>query len=386
MKSNTSGGRRGRWARLATAGLTAATAIMLAAVSAQALPPGNDDPPPPPSTGDLVISGTVSLTNCPGVTRDHVTVLAVPTNPNSDAGGVVRASSTGAYRITDLPGGVYNVVPRLDPGLCKYGAGWNPASRQVSVFTTSKTGVNFTYRGPVQVLRLPATSVAAALNAAVQGTGLHLDNFGPLHGQSHQLDNGSSLRLGGISFPFTLAEKQYDLDCGLLCPDLGQARFYVNDLDLTSINVGWASPSFRATLAFESGGREVKGFYTDATTGIVSDSLMPDFNIDNARLNVALTPSALDGSLTYRVSSVDLSASIQPTGACDFFGVDPCVGLLGDYKTTIKSEFQNRVRAKLSDPAVRTIAANLLKPSITDLGMPRVDRVYIEGDEIVLAV
>jgi hypothetical protein len=372
---------RRRFARLATAGLTAATAVVLAASSTHAAPPGDGDPTPPPSTGSEVISGTISLTNCPGVTRDHVTVIAVPTNPDSDAGGVVRASSTGAYRITGLPKGTFNVTPKLDPGLCKYGV-FSPTSRRIFA---SASGVNFTYRGPRQLLRVQAPVYAAALNAAVQGTGLHLDNYGPRHGQSFQLDNGSELRLGGFAFPFTVAEKQYDVDCGLPCPDLGQARFYVDDLNMTSIGVGWGSPSFRATLAFESAGREVKGWLTDAPVGGPFDSLMPDFNIDNARLAVPLTPVAEGGRLSYRVGTVTLSANIQATGACNFFP-DPC-GFLTDYKSTVKSEFQNRVRAKLSDPAVRALAAALLDNYLTEHGLPTipiVDRVFIEGDELVL--
>jgi hypothetical protein len=367
---------RRRWARVAAATLAAATAL-LAATSAHALPPGDDDPAPLP-TGSRVISGHVSLTGCPGVTRDHVTVYAVSTNPRSDAGGAARASSTGSYRITGLPGGTYIVVARLDPGLCHYGA-WSPTSRQV---TASATLVNFTYNGPSKVLRLPAGLVAAALNAAVQGTGLHLDNYGPMHGQSHQLDNGSWLRWGASTYRFSLPEIQYDLDCGLFCPDIGQARFYVDNLDLSSIAVGWGSPSFRGTLAFESSGREVKGWYTDATTGIESDSLMPDVNIDNARLTVALTPTAEGGRLSYRVSSVALSASIQATGACDL-GWDVC-DFFGDYKAKVRAEIANRVRAKLSDPSVRAFAAAALDTYLTDRGMPTVNRVYVEGDVIVL--
>jgi hypothetical protein len=369
--------RRGRWARLATVGLAATTAMMLAAASAQAIPI-DPDPDPEPPTGTLSISGRVSLSGCPGVSPDRVTVFAVSTNPLSGGAGSDRASSTGAYTISELPFGRYNVVARLDPGVCPYGA-WSPATQQVSA---PHTGVNFAYRGPSRVLRVPATLVAGVLNSAVQGTRLHLDNYGPMHGQSHQLDNGSFLRWGGVTYPFTLPEIQYDLDCGFFCPDIGQARFYVDNLDMTSIAIGWARPSFRATLSFESNGREVKGWYTDATTGIESDSLMPDVNIDNARLALALTPVADAGRLSYRVASVGLSANIQATGACDL-GWDVC-DFFGSYKARIKSEIENRVRTKLSDPSVRGFAAAALDTFLTGRGMPTVNRVFIEGDTLVL--
>jgi hypothetical protein len=232
------------------------------------------------------------------------------------------------------------------------------------------------------VLRVSAPLVASVINAAVQGTALHLDNHGPLHGQSHQLDNGSFLRWGGVTYPFTLPEIQYDLDCGLFCPDIGQARFYVDEMNMTSIGVGWTRPSVRGTLAFESNGHEVKGYYTDATTGIVSDSLMPDVNIDNARLTAALTPIAEGGRLSYRVASVSLSANIQATGPCGFIW-DVC-DFFGSYKSRIKSEIETRVRAKLSDSSVRGFAAAALDTFLTGRGMPTVNRVFIEGDTLVL--
>jgi hypothetical protein len=379
MNDNTTAAprRRGRWARLATAGLAAAvTAITLAGTSAHGLPPGDPEPP----EGVEVISGNVSLTNCPGVTRDHVTVRATARIGGFTVFGTARTSSTGAYRMTDLPKGSYTVTPRLDPGMCPYGA-FSPTSRQVFA---SASGVNFTYNGPTKVLKLPATLVAAVLNGAVQGTGLHLDNYGPRHGQSFQLDNGSALSWGGITYPFSLPEIQYDVDCGLPCPDFGQARFYVNDFDLSSIAVGWVSPLFRATLAFESAGREVKGWLTDAPFGGPFDIAMPDVNIDNARLAIALKPIAEGGRLSYSVSSVALSASIQATGACNLGPIDPC-DFFGDYKARIKSEIENRVRAKLSDPSVRAFAAAALDTFLTGQGMPTVNRVFIEGDTIVLA-
>jgi hypothetical protein len=376
--NSTASRRRRRWGRIATVGLVATTALMLAAGSAHAIPPDDGDGPPPPPDGNLTIGGRVSLSGCPGVSADRVTVFAVGMNPFTGGVGSDRASSTGAYTITDLPPGRYNVVAKLDPGVCPYGA-WSPTSQQVFA---PRASVNFTYRGPSQVLRVSAPLVASVVNGALQNTLLHLDNHGPLHGQSHQLDNGSFLRWGGVSYPFTLPEIQYDLDCGLLCPDIGQARFYADNLDLTSLAVGWSRPSFVATLVFESNGREVKGYYTDATTGIVSDSLMPDVNIDNARLTAALTPIADGGRLSYRVAGVSLSANIQATGPCGFFW-DVC-DFFSSYKAKIKSEIENAVRAKLSDSSVRGFVAAALDTFLTGRGMPTVNRVFIEGDTLVL--
>ena len=96
MNSNsTAPRRRGRWGRVATVGLAATTAVMLVAASAQAIPPGDEDPLPPP-TGNLSISGRVSLSGCPGVSPDRVTVFAVSTNPLSGGAGPIRPAPTAA--------------------------------------------------------------------------------------------------------------------------------------------------------------------------------------------------------------------------------------------------------------------------------------------------
>jgi hypothetical protein len=371
--------QRRRFARVAAAGLAAATTMIVATGAASATPLASELA----TTGTSFIGGHVSLSRCPGVSPTHVSVVAVSTS-FPIAVGSARANSSGNYRIVGLRAGTYKVVPRLDAGFCRYGA-WNPPGRQVAA---PSSVASFAYSGPSKVVRVSGPVVASALNAAVRGSQLHLDNYGPQHGQSHQLDNGSWLGWGGVKYPFSLPEIQYDLDCGFFCPDIGQARFYVDNLDMSSLTVGWASPALRATLAFESAGREVKGWYTfdsDISDSLdtTSDNLMPDVNIDNARLSVALTPVAEGGRLSYRVASVALAANIQATGACDL-GWDVC-NFFGDYKAKVKSAIESRVRTKLSDSRVRAFAAAALDKYFTDRGMPTVNRVYIEGNTIVLA-
>jgi hypothetical protein len=366
--------RRRRLARLGAAGLAAATAIIVAAGSARALPPPGGDGQ---EAGTSFISGHVSLSGCPGVSRTHVQVTAVSTFPF--AVGSARATSTGSYRIVGLRPGTYRVSARLDTGFCPYGA-WSPSSLQVHA---PSSVASFAYTAPSKVLKLPATVVASALTSVVRNSRLHLDDYGPMHGQSHQLDNGSWLDWGGVRHRFTLPEIQYDLDACGPCPDIGQARFYVDNLDMSSITIGWSSPSLRGTLAFESAGTEVKGWYTDATLGVESDNAMPDVNIDNARLSVALTPVAEGGRLSYRVAGVSLTANIQATGVCHFF-FDVC-DFFTDYKARVKSAIVDKVRTKLSDSSVRAFAAAGLDNFLTGLGMPTVNRVFVEGNTIVLA-
>jgi hypothetical protein len=369
-----------RLTRTLTAGLVAGAALIAMAGSAVALPPPGDPPPP---AGDPVyaISGRVTVKNCPGITPDRVTVTAMPTNISSDGGGVTRPSSTGTYTIGGLYREKHTVSVRLDPGLvCPY-ARWSATS--LSVLAPSTT-TNFTYSGPALIKKVNGNILAATLQSKLSGVGLHLDDFGPQVGQSHQQDLASSLTWGGVSYPFTIPEIQYNLEkCLIVCVDIGQARFYVNDMDLMSANFSWFGPNFLGKLAFESGGREVQGWYTDATTGIVSDGLMPDVNIDNAQLTASFLPTAINGQLSYNVGSVTLAASIQATGGCDILGIDPC-NFFTNYKARVATEIQNAVKAKLSDASVKKFAADALDVELTNQGMPVVDRVVVEGDLLVL--
>ena len=417
--------------RIAGTVVVSALAVMAGSMPAFGLPagtidPGNIDDPgtvisrPPPTTtpttlppaSDFTIKGAVYIGGLPVFTTGDGPAPAAPLPCNATPGQVtmtaVRAGVTKtvkpvapirstfygsgwSYQFTGLTRGTWTVTARMDPGVCTYGK-WVPVSRAVSPPTSGDNPVavnaDFSYHMPTKVTRVNGNIAAGLMESALASTQLHLDNFGPQHGLSHHEANASFLQWGGSTTTFTVPEKQYDLDCGLPCPDAGQARLYVNDVNLNSVDVAWDS-AFVLDAGFEESGREVKGFqsydsYWDYLD-FVTDDTIPDFEISNANLRLRLMPVA-DGAgrLTYSLASSDFTGTIQGTGGCDVFGVDVCEFAIG-YKGTLESAIESNVSGVLNSSTAKAAVGNALKPQLANLGINTVSAVYLEGDDIVIA-
>ncbi|NDJ18202.1 hypothetical protein [Myxacorys almedinensis] len=239
---------------------------------------------------------------------------------------------------------------------------------------------------PGQDVRVPAQLIVPLVNNAIRGTQLHLNNFGPKRGKSWHKPNDSFVRLpqtlGGNEFRFNVPEGVKDLDCGFFCPDMGDAKFYVQDWNLNSLQVGWQRPTFKLSLLMESAGREIKGFHTGALASL-GDNGVPDVEINNARMDVFLRPIASNGRLSYAVTQVGFNANIQATGACNIFGVDICNPLFG-YKNTIVSLVETQVRARLNDPALQSRVANAVQPVLNQFGIRQITKVSVSGDDLII--
>jgi hypothetical protein len=231
---------------------------------------------------------------------------------------------------------------------------------------------------------VPATLIATIVNNATQGSQLHLNNLGPKHGSSWHKPNDSYIRLsqtlGGAEYRFNLPEKTIDLDCGILCPDLGTGHLYVQDWNLSRTEVAWQSPQFKLSLFFESNGREIKGFHTGAVS--LGDNGLPDAQIDNARLDVYVKPVVSNGRLTYLVTSTNFSADIQATGVCNV-GVDVCDRIF-KYKNELVTQVESQVRTRLNDPALRDRVAAAIQPTLNQFGIGSVTKVSVNGDNLII--
>jgi hypothetical protein len=238
---------------------------------------------------------------------------------------------------------------------------------------------------PGQDVRIPTQLIVTLLNNALPGTQLHLNNFGSKHGKSWHKPNDSFVKLppafGGSQFNFNLPEGRKDLDCGILCPDLGDAKFYVQDWNLSNAQVGWQNSAFKLSLAMESSGREIKSFHTGRVT--LGDNGIPDVNINNARMDVFLRPIAENGRLSYTITNVDFNADIQATGACNVFGIDICNPLFG-YKNTVVSLVETQVRNRLNDPSLRDRVSTAVQPVLNQFGIRQITQVTVSGNDLVI--
>lgn len=237
---------------------------------------------------------------------------------------------------------------------------------------------------PQREVRVSAPLLAGLAGAAVSGSQLHLNNYGLRHGNSWHVPNDAYIRLsnalGGGEYRFNIPEAVKDLDCGVLCPDLGDAKIYVNDFNLASTQVQWQRSAFKVSLLFESNGREIKGHNTGRL------NLVPDVEINNAKLDVYLRPSIMNRRLSYTVVNTDFQANIQATGGCSIPGFGKICDWMFGYKDRIVSEVKGQVLSRLNDPSLRNRVADVIQPELSRLGISAVTSVRSEGDDLVLTI
>ena len=146
----------------------------------------------------------------------------------------------------------------------------------------------------VIITRVPGALIRAAIDSAFRGTALKLHNYGPRHGNSWHLRNGSRLvlgpALGGGAHAFDIPEARK-----------GPFRYYVNDVNLAALTVGFDAGRVKLNMRFEKTGTEIKGrcgggVFDGCVAG--SDSTAPDVQWQgDASLDVLLRPVALAGSI-----------------------------------------------------------------------------------------
>jgi hypothetical protein len=295
-----------------------------------------------------------------------------------------QVGANGQFLITGLPTGTYNVT--VSNPACPYGV-WSPTTASVHVLATTypTPAGTFTYTGPTKVTKVPTLLVQGAVQSTLDTMNMHLNDLGPAVGQSRQLDNASSVSIGADSFTFTLPENKYALRvCVIWCHTFGYARFYVNDVNLNSRTARWNTNGLDVSLGFESNGREAKGFLTDSSlNGAPADDLMPDVNIDNAKISTRLIPRASNGRLSYTATNVQFTGDVQATGPCDLLGFDPC-DFFGSYKNDVASGVQSGASAALNSAMVRAKVEDKLASTLASFGITTVARVYVDGDNLVL--
>jgi hypothetical protein len=242
-----------------------------------------------------------------------------------------------------------------------------------------------TYVMPAHTRTIDGFLIAAGAQSKFSDLKLHLNDYGPQHGNSHQAENTSYLSTGSTHLTFNIPEVAYNMKL-FLCPTFGHADYYVNDMNLSTTAFAWTDAgTLQMTASFESAGSELKGFYTNALVG-ETDSAMPDADINNATVTISLLPVADGaGGITFEVSGPPtFQGTIQAGGPCSVFGWDWCDSLTG-YKGTISSAFSNAALAALNSSAVQHEISTQVRPILTSLGIGNVTGISVQGDDVVVA-
>ncbi len=326
------------------------------------------------------ISGTVQLTDCnasPANVRISTGTRSVQPRP------VESNDFIWSYTITGLTPGTYTVRPVMAIAFCRGGA-WLPPTREVVVETmlTSPRDVNFSFRGRRDTTRIGGILLASLIGSAFDGMAIHLNNYRPerhsFEGRdSWHVPNDSSITMpasrGSTTVPFTLLEVSQ-----------GPLRYYVRDLNLRRISTRAERGAFLVSLFFEdSGPSEIKGHCSN-TTGAIdvacpagSDSTAPDFEINQARLDMRFAPArAAGGGLTYGPVRVIFNATVRGAGVGSVFETR--------VKREIKRSVESIMMGIVDQPAMRAAVADAIAPHLRRVGVGDVINVRMEGRDVVI--
>lgn len=329
--------------------LVLSAAVFAGAVSAaQAARPPGDTP-----VERKTVSGAIRFIGC-APTKEQVSIRIMPgagsfkptsAVRNPDGSTVMRFSKTFAQNTQSVR------LKLVVPPACT-GASVSPVEKTVTDFPDS---VAFSVQTPMTSHRIDLNSAVNLIDLVLNSLQLKLHNY-----QS----NDSYIKIGGQTVPFTLPVARVDLDCGTVCPDVGDALFYANDIRLSDGSLTLSGTTMLLRLAFESAGREIKGLHNS-----LGDNAIPDFEIQN--MLISSNPTFYvrgDGRMDLSFANVKMTGSVQSTGGCSPFGIDLCDAVLGTDGKIIRA-FQSSAAGALNAQSIRNKIADLMTQYLTSRGI-----------------
>ena len=322
----------------------------------------------------LKVSGILGFSNCtPSANAINVKISrrsCVTNLPSTITVNPVRGGD-GIYRYSvDQPGAVgsYTIEAEIaDSSSCSVGGIWQADSnygQPTSNFRLSATGAtpaihHFTYIAPTARVLVPARRMADYLWVAFSVNGTLKIRFNNVANGSYKANDAyieyavwSGTRFEPRRKYITIPEVRFDLDAGgsgiadYLTPDLGDALFYVNDINLESIAV---RDGFILTYVFEERGPEIKGYFTSDVTGR-SDAGMPDADVTNMELVARITLAPVDDLLGYKevVLPMFKGTAVVCPGICNR-ALDAIFGYNSILRKTVSEEFGKALNENRQD-------------------------------------
>ena len=174
-------------------------------------------------------------------------------------------------------------------------------------------------------VKIPKAVVVSAFNQFIQGTEIHVNNYGPKKGSGKNLSwlsQQSAIHLPtGDELSFDIPEQVTTLKKKSDGHVIRIWRHYINDLNSSQINMTQHGDRLRLTIDFESQGEEIKGKCSKAKgakhkkwVGCIPTNMERDGELNNARLTIDLKPAAYQGGIAYEplsASDVDFQADLS---------------------------------------------------------------------------
>ena len=229
-------------------------------------------------------------------------------------------------------------------------------------------------------LKLPISIFTSLVKSKFNGLKIHLNNYGSRHGTSWYKGGSSYVTLppalGGSHHAFSLSPiNKFPF------------RYYINDVNLQSINVTTSKNRFLLQLKFEDRGTEIKGRCAGKGAKRYlcvkgSDRSAPDVQMNQALASVYLTPSVRNNSLSFSTVSTNFNAKIRVGKTCRKLG-SLCTSVF-DYKSYIKKEVNKALKKVIDKNSIRDKIASTLRNELAKKGIQKIVGVRIQGNKLIV--
>ena len=234
----------------------------------------------------------------------------------------------------------------------------------------------------VKEFSIPMAYIAAEIQSLFQETSIHLSNYGDRRGNTWFAGNDSFIELPGA---LNVPKMKFTIDPMNKIP----YRYYIQNVNLSSVQVAADYEQLKMTFSFESGGREIKGRCAGGgVLGVAcaggSDSSAPDIEMNNAKAFVYFTPTIRNDSISFAQVETDFSASIQAHGVCNVPVLSAvCSGLAG-YKDKIKNAVKSSARNAVDNDSLRNIVATKLRAKLNEHGVRNLSNISVQNGYLII--
>ncbi len=209
---------------------------------------------------------------------------------------------------------------------------------------------------------IPKALVSTAFNAALSSTKVRLDNYGKKRGTTWHKDSSYILFPNGAKTSFPIPEYKYKVT------KFRQLKYYIDDMNTSSIKSTINGSRIKTTLNFESQGEEIKAKCIRRRFGKWKECSLKmerDIHLNNSRLSMSLTPVAYNGSISYKNPVVNFKTDLRISSKlCQTFkGI--CKKIEGRIKNELTNSIEQKFTNGLNSSQVRAKVAKSVKNSLS---------------------
>jgi hypothetical protein len=235
-------------------------------------------------------------------------------------------------------------------------------------------------------ITVPKAAVATAFNGALSSTKIHLHNLGPKNGTTWHKDASYILLPTGSKVPLPIAEYKYEIN------NIRHLKYYVNDLNTSSIQATVNGNRINVNANFESQGEEIKAKCVRKLAGNWGECSLDmerDIHLDNSILSISLNPVAYNGSISYDSPSTTFKTDLKiASKLCQAFkGI--CGWIEGKIKTQLTPTIESQVTKSFNDPKMKQAVADAVRnsPGINSLLKDwKVTKITSQGSNYIVTV